>query len=155
MPAYLRKRGITAAAMGEWHIGYAPGGWTALTELPPRPRPPDDAIQAAGLARVSSRGTLIDHFRDRVMLPVHDEQGTLAGFIGRARPGAGPAIPKYLNGPATSTYQKGDLLFGLHRGRDHLARGATPVIVEGPFDAIAVTLADPRRTPAWRPAAPP
>ena len=39
-PAYLDKRGITAAAMGEWHIGYAPGGWTALTELPPRPRPP-------------------------------------------------------------------------------------------------------------------
>ena len=25
------------------------------------------------------------------MLPVHDGQGTLAGFIGRARPGAGPA----------------------------------------------------------------
>ncbi len=45
-------------------------------------------IQAAGLARVSSRGTLIDHFRDRVMLPVHDEHGTLAGFIARARPGA-------------------------------------------------------------------
>jgi DNA primase len=77
------------------------------------------------------------------MLPVHDGQGNLAGFIGRARPGAGPAIPKYLNGPATSTYQKGDLLFGLHQAGGHLARGATPVIVEGPFDAIAVTLADP------------
>src|SRR5262249_41710008 len=104
---------------------------------------PDDAIQAAGLARLSSRGTLIDHFRDRVMLPVHDERGKLAGFIGRARPGTGPDVPKYLNSPATGSSQKGELLFGLHHGHDHLARGATPVIVEGPFDAIAVTLADP------------
>jgi DNA primase len=143
VPAYLRERGITAAAMGEWHIGYAPGGWTALTSYLRGRGHHDDAIQAAGLARLSSRGTLIDHFRDRVMLPVHDGQGTLAGFIGRARPGAGPALPKYLNGPATSTYQKGDLLFGLHHARGHLARGATPVITEGPFDAIAVTLADP------------
>jgi DNA primase len=142
-PAYLRQRGITAAAMGEWHIGYAPRGWTALTSYLRGRGHRDDAIQAAGLARISSRGTLIDHFRDRVMLPVHDENGNLAGFIGRARPGTGPAVPKYLNGPATSTYQKGDLLFGLHQASGHLARGATPVIVEGPFDAIAVTLADP------------
>ena len=144
VPAYLRQRGITGAAMEEWHIGYAPGGWTALTSYLRGRGHPDDAIQAAGLARISSRGTVIDHFRDRVMLPVRDESGALAGFIGRARPGAGPAIPKYLNGPATSAYQKGDLLFGLHHAGGHLARGATPVIAEGPFDAIAVTLADPR-----------
>jgi DNA primase len=143
VPAYLRKRGITAAAIGEWHIGYAPRGWTVLISYLRGRGHPDDGIQAAGLARVSSRGTLIDHFRDRVMLPVHDEHGTLAGFIGRARPGTGPDVPKYLNSPATSAYQKGDLLFGLHHTRGHLARGATPVIVEGPFDAIAVTLADP------------
>ena len=134
VPAYLRKRGIGAATMGEWHIGYAPRGWTTLTGYLRRRGHEDDAIQAAGLARISSRGTLIDHFRDRVMLPVHDEHGRLAGFIGRARPGADPSVPKYLNGPETSTYKKGDLLFGLHHARDHPARGATPVIVEGPFE---------------------
>jgi DNA primase len=32
-------------------------------------------------------------------------------------------------------------LFGLYQARDRLARGAVPVIAEGPFDAIAVTLA--------------
>jgi hypothetical protein len=117
VPAYLRQRGITAAAMGEWHIGYAPGGWTAVTSYLRGRGHHDDAIQAAGLARVSSRGRLIDHFRDRVLLPVHDENGNLAGFIGRARPGTGPNVPKYLNGPATSAYQKGDLLFGLHHAR--------------------------------------
>jgi DNA primase len=145
VPVYLRNRGIGAAAMGEWHIGYAPGGWTTLTDYLRRCGHEDDAIQAAGLARISSRGTLIDHFRDRAMLPAHDEHGRLVGFIGRARPGADPSVPKYLNGPESSIYKKGDLLFGLHHALDDIARSATPVIVEGPFDAIAVTLADPSR----------
>ena len=54
-------------------------------------------------------------------------------------------MPKYLNSPETAAYRKGSLLFGLHQARPALAQGATPVIVEGPFDAIAVTIADPGR----------
>ena len=143
VPAYLAERGLGIAALRHWQIGYAPGGWATLTGHLRALGHDDDAIQAAGLARISSRGTLIDHFRDRVMLPVHDQRGNIAGFLGRARPGAGPEVPKYLNSPETSSYHKGSLLFGLHQARDLLARGATPVIVEGPFDAIAVTVADP------------
>jgi DNA primase len=145
VPAYLAERGISDATMRQWHIGYAPGGWATLTGHLRSLGHDDDAIQAAGLARISSRGTLIDHFRDRAMLPVLDEHGNIAGFLGRARPGAGPEVPKYLNSPETSSYQKGSLLFGLHQARDLLVGGATPVIVEGPFDAIAVTMADPGR----------
>ena len=145
VPAYLAERGISDAAMRQWHIGYAPGGWATLTGHLRALGHDDDAIQAAGLVRISSRGTLIDHFRDRVMLPVHDERGNIAGFLGRARPGTPPDVPKYLNSPETSSYHKGSLLFGLHQARDLLACGATPVIVEGPFDAIAVTMADSGR----------
>ncbi len=142
-PAYLRTRGIGDAVIGEWGIGYAPAQWTALTDHLRNLGHHDDAIRAAGLARPSSRGTLIDHFRDRVMLPVLDEHGTPAGFIGRARPDSGSDVPRYLNSPETATYRKGDLLFGLHQARSDLAHGAVPVIAEGPFDAIAITIADP------------
>ena len=145
VPAYLAERGISTAATRQWRIGYAPGGWATLTGHLRALGHDDDALEAAGLARISSRGTLIDHFRDRVMLPIHDQRGNIAGFLGRARPRAGPEVPKYLNSPETSSYHKGSLLFGLHQARDLLARGATPVIVEGPFDAIAVTMADPGR----------
>jgi DNA primase len=142
-PAYLTSRGITEATARDWHIGYAPAGWTALTGHLRSLGHDDREIQAAGLAKPSSRGTLIDIFRDRVMLPVRDADGTLAGFIGRAHPRAGPDVPKYINSPQTAGYKKGSLLFGLHQARPALAGGATPVIVEGPFDAIAVTTADP------------
>ena len=139
VPAYLAGRGLSEAAMRQWHAGYAPAGWTTLTSYLRDLGHDDDAIQAAGLARISSRGTLIDHFRDRLMLPVRDGHGNLAGFTGRARPGTD--VPKYLNSPETSTYRKGELLFGLYQASGLLARGAVPVIVEGPFDAIAVTTA--------------
>jgi len=145
VPGYLAARGLSHAALARWRIGYAPHGWTALLSHLHHLGHNDALIEAAGLARRSSRGTLIDHFRDRVMLAIRDEHGAIAGFIGRAHPQAGPAVPKYLNSPETSTYTKGDLLFGLHEARGQLARGAMPVIVEGPFDAIAVTTADPSR----------
>jgi DNA primase len=142
---YLRNRGIGQAAITRWQIGYAPAGWTTLTGHLRGVGHADRDIEAAGLARRSSHGTLIDHFRDRVMLPVHDEHGNLAGFTGRARPGAGDEVPKYLNSPQTAAYRKGELLFGWQQARTRLAAGAVPVIAEGPFDAIAVSLADPGR----------
>jgi DNA primase len=143
VPAYLESRRISAAVARDWEIGYAPAGWTTLTDHLRRLGHGDDEIEAAGLAKPSVRGTLIDRFRDRVMLPVHDEHGRLAGFIGRAHPDVGPDVPKYLNSPETAGYKKGSLLFGLHRARTAFAQGALPVIVEGPFDAMAVNLADP------------
>jgi DNA primase len=54
-------------------------------------------------------------------------------------------VPKYLNSPETVAFTKGDLLFGLHEARGQLANGAVPVIGEGPFDAIAITAANPTR----------
>jgi DNA primase len=47
----------------------------------------DAAIEAAGLARRSSRGTLIDHFRDRAMLAIRRARGH-ASAAGAARSGS-------------------------------------------------------------------
>jgi DNA primase len=140
-PAYLRSRGIGEDAARTWQIGCAPASWTTLTDHLRAAGYADEEIEAAGLARRSSRGTLIDHFRDRVMLPVRDPLGRIAGYTGRARPGSPAGVPRYINSPQTSLYRKGDLLFGLWETRQALASGAVPVITEGPFDAIAVTIA--------------
>jgi DNA primase len=101
----------------------------------------DAAIQAAGLARRTRRGALVDFFRDRAMFGIRWPDGTVAGFTGRARPGGGRAGPVYLNSRTTGLYRKGSLLFGLYEGRRALAAGARPVLVEGPLDAIAVSAA--------------
>jgi DNA primase len=141
VPAYLESRGISPGTARAWQFGYAPREWAALTDHLRAAGYADEEIEGAGLARRSTRKTLIDHFRDRVMLPIRNEDGHIAGFTGRARPGTEPAAPRYLNSPETILYKKGDLLFGLHEARTALVGGAMPVIVEGPFDAIAVTIA--------------
>jgi DNA primase len=84
---------------------------------------------------------LVDFFRDRAMFGIRWPDGTLAGFTGRTRPGGSRPGPVYLNSRTTGLYHKGSLLFGLYEARRALAARARPVLVEGPLDAIAVSVA--------------
>ena len=86
---------------------------------------------------------MVDRFRDRVVLPVHNLDGEPVGFVGRAAPHASGDTPKYLNSPRTPLFDKSALLFGLSEQHDALAAGAVPVIVEGPFDALAIQPGQP------------
>ena len=141
VPGYLAGRGFGDQALRPWTVGYAPAGWHALATHLRDLGYPEAAIQAAGLARRTRRGALVDFFRDRAMFGVRWPDGTLAGFTGRARPGATQPGPVYLNSRTTGLYHKSSLLFGLYEGRRALAAGARPVLVEGPLDAIAVSAA--------------
>jgi len=145
VPGYLTGRGFAPAVQQRWQAGYAPAGWDGLTRHLRTAGYPDSLTEAAGLARRSRRGTLIDTFRDRAMLPIRSTEGTIVAFIGRAPEHARPDVPKYLNSRRTGLYDKSEVLFGLWEARAALASGARPVIVEGPFDAIAVTTACPGR----------
>ncbi len=141
VPAYLAARGFGTGIQQLWQAGHAPASWDALTRHLRALGFPDTMLEAAGLARRSRRDTLIDTIRNRAMLPVRSADGTVIAFIGRAPDRSGPGVPKYLNSPQTSLYDKSEILFGLWEAREALAAGAQPVIVEGPFDAIAVTTA--------------
>ncbi len=83
-------------------------------------------------------GRLIDRFRDRVVFPICDDNRVL-GFVGRRNPQYSDDTthgPKYLNTPDTPLFHKGDQLYVIPS-----EPFAVPVLVEGPLDAIAVTLA--------------
>ena len=165
---YLTERLGGTDLTGEPHsrAGYAPKAWAALTDHLRRHGATDEELLAAGLARQASTGRLIDTFRDRLMLPIHgttrrpaDETRTggpalqVVGFVGRRHPdhdavepgtdAAAKAGPKYLNTGETVLFAKGEQLYGLAEHTDRLEGGATPVIVEGPLDALAVSLASP------------
>ncbi|MFD1497028.1 toprim domain-containing protein [Streptosporangium lutulentum] len=143
--SFLRERGVSPAQVSSWQIGYAPAGRRTLVEHLQRRGAHPVAIEEAGLAIRDGDGVLIDLFRDRLMLAFHASTGAVIGFIGRARDpisaSSRPAPPKYLNTPETRLFHKGEVLFGLDEGRHRLRRGAHPVIVEGPFDVMAINLA--------------
>ncbi|MCA0308845.1 MAG: relaxase domain-containing protein [Actinobacteria bacterium] len=118
--------------------GYAPAGWTSLVNHLRREGVSDHEMILAGVAKVASTGNLIDRFRNRVVFPI-SHNGQILGFIARRHPDADDtAGPKYLNTPETPLFHKGAQLYG---HAPSLLRGGRPVLVEGPMDAIAVTIA--------------
>jgi DNA primase catalytic core len=125
--------------------GQAPAGWTNLIDHLRRHGVTDEEMLISGVAVTASTGRLIDRFRDRVVFPIIDD-GKVLGFVGRRRPDLSDVArtgPKYLNTSDTALFHKGAQLFGVLD--DQLSVGAIPVIVEGPMDAIAVTLASQGR----------
>jgi DNA primase catalytic core len=138
-PGYLAGRGLDT---GAGDLGYAPAGWTALVEHLRAAGHSDTDLLAAGLARTSRRGTLIDTFRDRLILPIYDAAGNVTAFVGRGHPGAPDGTPKYLNSPGTVVFDKSELPYGLAPDAvDRYRGGAELVIVEGPMDVLAVNIA--------------
>ncbi|SEK61646.1 DNA primase, catalytic core [Blastococcus sp. DSM 46786] len=149
-PEYLRERlGTDLTADPRFSPGFAPASWNVLLDHLRASGATDTELLAAGLAQRARTGALIDRFRDRLVFPIHGVDGTVVGFIARRNPAATDddrAGPKYLNTPGTDLYTKGDHLLGLYESRAALAAGAVPALVEGPLDALAITLAGDGRT---------
>jgi DNA primase catalytic core len=118
--------------------GYAPDNWTALVQHLHRLGITDDEMLTVGVASRASTGRLIDRFRDRLVFPIrHDNQ--ILGFVARRNPAHTDDArhgPKYLNTAETPLFHKGDQLYVPTPSAE-----ATPVLVEGPMDAIAVSIA--------------
>lgn len=133
---YLTGRlGEDAVTNGQWRLGYAPGEWTGLANhLRREASATDQEIVEAGLGRVSSRGNVIDAFRNRAMAAITDTDGSVVGFYGRDLTGE-DRNPKHLNTGATPAYTKGEHVFGLHEATP----GARLARAEATFDAIAIT----------------
>ena len=135
---YLAGRGLDAAAAARFGIGFAPSGRTLLKEAL-APRFPEEILVEAGLlGRPEGGGASYDRFRGRVMFPIHDARGRIAGFGGRVM---GDGEPKYLNSPETELFQKGRLLYGFDRASAAARKSGEVVAVEGYMDVIALHLA--------------
>ena len=134
---FSQRFGKDLAGDPRFRLGHAPEGWTSLVGELRKQGFTTDELLAAGVATTTRQGNVIDRFRDRAILPIHHE-GVIVGFVGRRHPEVGDEQgPKYINSPASALFAKRDVLYGHHL----LTPEAVPVIVEGPMDAIAVTLA--------------
>ncbi len=141
VPGYIAGRGLDPDL-----FGYAPNRYTALADHLRQGGYTDTELVAAGLVKYSARGQIIDRFRDRAVLPITTEDGQVAAFIGRINPDhvdrGDYTTAKYLNGPTTDIFTKGDLPYGLNpASAEALRAGADIVLVEGPMDAEAVNTA--------------
>ena len=133
----LESRGVTRASMTEFQLGFAPAGQRKdnLVRFLRKHGVSDGELLEAGLAiKPDGGGELWDRFRQRIIIPIHDEHGELVAFGGRVIDDT--AQPKYLNTSQTALYDKGRTLFNLHRARKSIHEMKHAVLMEGYFDAI-------------------
>ena len=133
---YLAERGVNEKARKDFQIGLSPrGGRKTLKEhLASLGFEQDIAIEAGALRKDDESGAVRDFFYGRLMFPIHDKDGRVAGFGARTLDGS---QPKYLNTPATAIFDKRSTLYGLHKAVNAIRAKETAVIVEGYMDAIA------------------
>ena len=129
---YLRQRGIDGELAKRFNLGWAPAGWDELVK--------GAGVTAAdlrdnGLAHLSSRQTLIDAFRARLLFPIFNESGEPVALGGRILPGStDPA--KYKNSSETPIYSKSKTLYGLNWAKNDIVHNDQVIVCEGYTDVI-------------------
>ncbi len=136
---YVEKRAITREVADRFQVGFAPFEAGLFRE----------AMATLGFdeARLLEAGLLVKReeiaeprprFRRRLMFPILDAQGHVAGFGGRA---LGDEEPKYLNSAEGEAFTKRRLLYGLSSAKNHMRKEDRALVVEGYFDAIRLMAA--------------
>jgi DNA primase len=134
---YLASRGVQAMTQIEFRLGYAlPDRYALKEHLGAQGIPVPDMIEAGLLVAGKDIPIPYDRFRDRVIIPIHDQRGRVIGFGGRAL--SEDTQPKYLNSPETPLFHKGSTVFNFHRARQPAHDDGSVVVVEGYMDAIAI-----------------
>ncbi len=134
---YLLRRGLDAAAVGAFHLGFAPGERAALKTALIKLGFEEKMLVDAGLVIQPDDGRpSYDRFRNRIIFPITDARGRFIAFGGRALDADAPA--KYLNSPETPLFHKGSVLFNYPRARDAARNFAPVIVVEGYMDVIAL-----------------
>lgn len=136
---YLAQRGVTGDVLAQFQIGYAPAGWHTLTQVRAFHTATEDLITTGMLIKKDNGQGTYDRYRHRLMFPIHDRQGRIIGFGGRALDDA--QKPKYLNSPETVIFHKNRELYGLHQVLNTHAKPESIIIVEGYMDVIALAQA--------------
>ncbi len=131
---YLHKRGLNEETGEVFGLGYSPNSWeSSLNHLREKGFSLDE-IKEAGLVSVKDDGGVYDRFRHRLMIPIRNRNGAMAGFGARALDPED--MPKYLNSPQTAVFDKSRLLFGLDAARKPIRDLDQVVIVEGYMGVI-------------------
>ena len=143
---YVREqRHLSDATIETFGLGYAPSAWdSALKHFTARGYTEQELLDAGliivheaepGTGTPEYRKTF-DRFRNRLMIPIRDENGRMTGFGARILDPQD--FPKFMNSPETPLFSKSRLLYGLDRARKPIRTANQAVIVEGYLDVIAV-----------------
>lgn len=134
---YLERRGITQEMIDTFSLGYAPDDWGRLvTHIKEKNGDIELACEIGLLKQAEASDRIYDKYRHRLMFPILEPSGRLAGFGGRVLRSSDGA--KYLNSPDSLIFHKSKLLYGLNLARKAIRQNEGAVLVEGYLDVIGM-----------------
>ena len=132
--SYLEQRGVDDKTASTFELGMSPSGWEELkSHLVGLGFAERQAVEA-GLLHRAEAGSPRAFFHGRLMFPIHNRRGEVAGFGARA---LDDSMPKYINTPSTPIFDKRSILYGLHLASEAIRDEGTGIVVEGYMDAMA------------------
>ncbi|NSQ28693.1 DNA primase [Enterococcus faecalis] len=137
---YLLERGLTQELIETFQIGFAPQKRDFLSQVFKNEQLDETLFEPSGLFVQRDNGTFLDRFYQRIMFPINDPQGKVIAFSGRLLKTAdflGDEMPKYLNSPETTLFNKRETLFNFDRARKEIRKENTVLLFEGFMDVIA------------------
>ncbi|MEK7282077.1 MAG: DNA primase [Chloroflexota bacterium] len=130
---YLKKRGIFPDSVVLFDLGYSPATGQALRNHLFGQGWGEDELLRAGLIVRMERNESRDLFHHRLLFPIRNAQGKIAGFGGRT---LDEASPRYLNSPASPVFNKNSLLYGLYEAKEAIRKEDQTILVEGYIDVV-------------------
>lgn len=137
---YLLERGLTQELIETFQIGFAPQKRAFLSQVFKNEQLDETLFEPSGLFVQRDNGTFLDRFYQRIMFPINDPQGNVIAFSGRLLKTAdfpGDEMPKYLNSPETTLFNKRETLFNFDKARKEIRKENTVLLFEGFMDVIA------------------
>ena len=130
---YLKRRGVQPKTLRSFQLGYATSGRRELVKVATDKGFTIQQLIDVGLIKDEDKGPQ-DRFWNRILFPIQNERGVPVGFGGRAL--SEDHQPKYLNSPATTLYDKSNILYNLDKARQSLYKQQRVLLVEGYMDVL-------------------
>ena len=134
-----RERGLKVETTHDFLIGYAP---TLFQDYANNFNEDElKVLCAAGVLGLGKNERYYPKMAGRIIFPIRDASGGVVGFAGRV---LGNGLPKYMNSPDSSFFNKRTELFRAPGLRQATRQAGKVVVVEGYFDVTALYQADIR-----------
>lgn len=134
---YWKNRGFNYEVAKNFDLGFAEG--KGLVNYLEQKGFSFAEIEEQGLASKTERGHIKEKFWQRLIFPIKNAKGDILGFGGRVI--ENDRMPKYLNSPETSVFDKSKILYGLYQLKNKPKKIESILITEGYLDVIALAQA--------------
>ena len=134
--SYLKERGFREDIIKKFQLGFNPQARDEFANEAIKAKYDKEYLLKSGL--VTQRDEkLIDNYRGRIIFPIQNQSGKIAGFGARLIKSNDKA-PKYINTPETEIYVKNKILYGVYFARTEVGKEDECLLVEGYTDVVSL-----------------